>query len=178
MKASTPRKILATLLVLTLMGAVTGGATVSALQSNTESTGNSFAAGSVGISDNDGASALYSVSGLEPGQGVEKCIKVTYKEPHGEGRLITHRVKTVQALQGKVRFTTQGDANDTSEHWQVATTGQIARVTHRVPKLGYGLGFLRDPEKRLFLLAIPALLLGLFELVRIWRPSPEPQGSS
>ena len=78
MKDSTPRKILATLLVLTLMGAVTGGATVSALQSNTENAGNTFAAGSVGISDNDGSSALYSVSGLEPGQGVEKCIKVTY----------------------------------------------------------------------------------------------------
>lgn len=104
---------------------------------------------------------------------------VTYKEPHGEGRLITHRVKTMQALQDKVRFTTQGDANDTSEHWQVATTGQIARVTHRVPKLGYALGFLRDPSKRLFLIAIPALLLGLFELVRIWRPArPEPQGTS
>ena len=103
---------------------------------------------------------------------------VTYREPHDDGRLITHRVKTMQALQGKVRFTTQGDANDTSENWQVASTGQIARVTHRVPKLGYGLGFLRDPSKRLFLIAIPALLLGLFELVRIWRPAPEAQGSS
>ncbi len=49
-----------------------------------------------------------------------------------------------------------------------------------IPKLGYGLGFLRDPAKRLWLLGVPALLLGLFELVRIWRPerpapgSPEP----
>ena len=33
----------------------------------------------MGISDNDGGpTALYNVSGLEPGQGVEKCIKVTY----------------------------------------------------------------------------------------------------
>ena len=104
---------------------------------------------------------------------------VTYKEPHGEGRLITHRVKTMQARQDKVRFTTQGDANDTSEHWQVASTGQIARVTHRIPKLGYALAFLRDPSKRLFLIAIPALLLGVFELVRIWRPArPETQGTS
>ena len=103
---------------------------------------------------------------------------VTYKEPHGAGRLITHRVKAMQAAGEKVGFTTQGDANDTSERWQVAATGQIARVTHRVPKLGYALGFMRDPNKRLWLLAIPALLLGLFELVRIWRPTPEAQGSS
>jgi len=105
---------------------------------------------------------------------------VTYKEPHAPGRLITHRVKRMEAQADKVRFTTQGDANDTSERWQVATTGKISRVTHRIPKLGYGLGFLRDPAKRLWLLGIPALLLGLFELVRIWRPerpaseSPEP----
>ena len=101
---------------------------------------------------------------------------VTYKEPHGEGRLITHRVKRMEARGDRVRFTTQGDANDTSERWQVANTGQISRVTHRVPKLGYGLGFLRDPAKRLWLLGVPALLLGLFELFRIWRPErPTPE---
>ena len=54
MKSSTPRKILATLLVLSLMAAISGGATVSALQSETENPGNTFAAGSVGIPDNDG----------------------------------------------------------------------------------------------------------------------------
>lgn len=90
MKASTPRKILATLLVLSLMAAVTG-VTVSALQSTTENTGNVFDAGSVAISDDDGGStALYSVSGLEPGQGVEKCIKVTYDGSlAGEVRMYT-----------------------------------------------------------------------------------------
>ena len=79
MRSSTARKVLATLLVLTVMGAVTGSATVAALSGTTENTGNAFAAGSVGISDSDGGStALYNVSGLEPGQGVEKCIKVAY----------------------------------------------------------------------------------------------------
>lgn len=91
MRASTPRKILATLLVLTLMGAVTGGATMSAFQSTTDNSGNTFAAGTVGIADNDGgSSSLYSVSGLEPGQGVEKCIKVTYNGSlSGEVRMYT-----------------------------------------------------------------------------------------
>jgi predicted ribosomally synthesized peptide with SipW-like signal peptide len=79
MKPSTSRKILSTLLVLSLMAAVTGGVTVSAFSATSQSNGNTFAAGTVGISDNDGgSSALYNVSGLEPGQGVEKCIKVTY----------------------------------------------------------------------------------------------------
>ncbi|HZI89995.1 MAG TPA: hypothetical protein VFD31_00015 [Thermoleophilaceae bacterium] len=107
MKASTPRKILATLLVLSLMGAVTGGATMSALSATSENTGNTFAAGSVGISDNDGgSSALYSVSGLEPGQGVEKCIKVTYGGSlAGEVRIYTDSSIGALGSQANVQIT-------------------------------------------------------------------------
>ena len=92
MRSSTPRKVLATLLVLTLMGAVTGGATLSALASETENAGNTFAAGSVAITDNDGgpSNPLYNLSALEPGQGAERCIKVTYNGTlNGTVRLYT-----------------------------------------------------------------------------------------
>ncbi|MEK6230000.1 MAG: hypothetical protein AABM31_11845 [Actinomycetota bacterium] len=106
MKASTPRKILATLLVLSLMAAVTG-VTVSALQSTTENPANAFAAGSVAISDNDsGSTALYSVSGLEPGQGVEKCIKVTYGGSlAGEVRMYTDSSIGTLGSQANVQIT-------------------------------------------------------------------------
>lgn len=91
MKPSTSRKVLSTLLVLSLMSAVTAGVTVSALSATTQSDGNTFAAGTVGISDSDGgSSALYNVAGLEPGQGVEKCIEVTYGGTlNGEVRMYT-----------------------------------------------------------------------------------------
>ncbi len=97
---------------------------------------------------------------------------ISYQEPHGEGRLITHRVRSMRIQTGKVRFITKGDANNTSERWQIPADGKIARVTHRGWKVGYVLAFLRDPQNRLWLISIPAILLGLFELVRIWRPRP------
>jgi len=99
---------------------------------------------------------------------------ITFQEPHGKGRLITHRVRRMRADEDKVRFVTKGDANNTVEEWQIASDGKVARVTNRGWKIGYALAFVRDPEKRLFLISIPAVLLGLFELVRIWRPRPSP----
>ena len=97
---------------------------------------------------------------------------ISFQEPHGKGRLITHRVRSMRVQAHKVRFVTKGDANNTTERWQIPGNGKIARVTNRGWKVGYALAFVRDPEKRLWLISLPAVLLGLFELVRIWRPSP------
>jgi signal peptidase I len=98
---------------------------------------------------------------------------VTYKEPDAPGRLITHRIRSIRVQGRSYAFVTKGDANDGVERWKVAANGKIARVTHHAPQLGYVLAHLRDPAKRLWILVIPAVLLGLFELVRIWRPSSE-----
>lgn len=97
---------------------------------------------------------------------------VTYKEPEAPGRLITHRVRSIRVKDRGYVFVTKGDANDSTERWKVAANGRIARVTNHAPTLGYALAFMRDPRKRLWVLVIPAALLGLVELVRIWRPSP------
>jgi len=115
MRSSTARKVLATLLVLTVMGAVTGSATVAALSGTTENTGNAFAAGSVGISDNDGGStALYNVSGLEPGQGVEKCIKVAYGGSlSGEVRMTASDIAPGDVMSGVVTVTNMGTGSGT-----------------------------------------------------------------
>jgi hypothetical protein len=40
--------------------------------------GNSFAAGSVQLGDNDSGAAMFSVSGMNPGDSYTKCIAVTY----------------------------------------------------------------------------------------------------
>ena len=71
-------KILVTAGVLAIVGTVAGFATFSAFSSTTSNSGNSFAAGTVYISDNDSGSAMYSVSNQKPGDSVQKCIKVTY----------------------------------------------------------------------------------------------------
>jgi signal peptidase len=96
---------------------------------------------------------------------------VTYKEPEAPGRLITHRVRGIRVEGGDYIFMTKGDANDSLERWKTAANGRIARVTHHAPRVGYLLAVMRDPDKRFWILVVPATLLGLFELARIWRPA-------
>lgn len=73
-----PRKVLLTLLVLGAIGSLVAFSAFSAFSATTQNSGNSFAAGTVNISDNDAAAAMYSVSDQKPGVAVERCIKVTY----------------------------------------------------------------------------------------------------
>jgi signal peptidase len=97
---------------------------------------------------------------------------VTFKDPDGTGRLISHRVRQVHAAGGELRFVTKGDANNTTEHWAVASDGRIGRVVYRLPRLGYALFWADTPAGRIGLISMPALLLCVFGLLRIWRPRP------
>ncbi len=71
-------KLLLTLLVMGTTASMVGLGTFSAFSSTTSNSGNSFAAGTVLVSDNDAAAAMYSVSNKKPGDQVVQCIKVTY----------------------------------------------------------------------------------------------------
>ncbi len=78
MHVSKTRKLLLTLLTLSLVGSVAAVGTFSAFFSKTENTGNNYDAGTVFIADNDAGSALYNVTNREPGDVEKRCIKVTY----------------------------------------------------------------------------------------------------
>jgi signal peptidase len=98
---------------------------------------------------------------------------VTFRDPNGQSRLITHRVRRIQVEGRFANIVTKGDANDTTEHWSVPVNGKIGRVAYRLPALGYALAFTRDPRAKLLLIVVPALIVGLLELARIWRPRRE-----
>ena len=98
---------------------------------------------------------------------------VTFKDPDGSGRLISHRLRRIRVAAGETRFVTKGDANNTSEHWAVPADGRIGRVAYRLPRLGYALFWVDTPPGRIGLISLPALLLCAFGLMRIWRPQPE-----
>lgn len=96
---------------------------------------------------------------------------ITFREP-GSQRLITHRLmhKRVEGTVAHMR--TQGDANNAPERWNIPADGQLGRVAFRVPKGGYASSYLSERDMRLMLVVVPALLLGILELARIWRPGP------
>jgi signal peptidase len=103
---------------------------------------------------------------------------VTFPDPQNRSRLITHRLRRVRARGGTVEMVTKGDSNNTSERWSVPAHGRIGRVEYRVPMVGYALAWVSGKHGKLLLIALPAFLLGAYELVRIWRPRPDSKEAS
>jgi signal peptidase len=98
---------------------------------------------------------------------------VTFRDPEDASRLITHRVREIDVNGSEVGFVTKGDANTTVEHWKINAGGTIGRVRYHVWRLGYLMFWIHSPIGRLGMVVVPALLLGGFELWRIWRPANE-----
>jgi signal peptidase len=97
---------------------------------------------------------------------------VSFKDPEDASILITHRVQSMVVHDGVVSFVTKGDANTGVERWKVSSDGTIGKVEYHVWRLGYFLSWVRGPLGRVVLVVVPALILGAYELVRIWRPRP------
>lgn len=93
---------------------------------------------------------------------------ITFRDPANADRLITHRVKQIRISSDEARLVTKGDANNTSERWSIPADGTVGLVTYRLPRLGYLLVWLGHPFAKLLLLVVPALLLGAYELRRLW----------
>jgi signal peptidase len=96
---------------------------------------------------------------------------VTFRDPRGSERLITHRLHGFRLSGGRFRAVTKGDANNTVERWSVPSGGQIGRVVYRVPKLGYATARIRSSVLGPLLLSVSALGLALLALTGIWRPA-------
>jgi signal peptidase len=103
---------------------------------------------------------------------------VTFRDPGDATRLITHRVRKITMKGNNIAFETKGDANTSVEDWKVARDGTIGLVLYRVPKLGYVLVYVHGPIGRLMLVVLPALLLGGYELWRIWAPTAAGSGGN
>lgn len=66
------------LLGITAASAAIIQTSTAAFESSTENTGNSFATGSVTLTDDDGGSAMFNLSNMVAGDTATECIEVTY----------------------------------------------------------------------------------------------------
>jgi hypothetical protein len=67
-----------TTVVLLVLGLVVGAGTMSAFSGTTANPANTFSAGTVALTDNDSGSAMFTLTGLKPGDTQAKCIQITY----------------------------------------------------------------------------------------------------
>ena len=72
------RAILASIIVIGVVGVLAGAGTFAALSGTTGNNGNAFAAGTVVLADNDSGSSMWSVTNRVPGDSVTTCIRLTY----------------------------------------------------------------------------------------------------
>ena len=98
---------------------------------------------------------------------------VTFQDPTDHSKLITHRVRSITAKGGEVTFKTKGDAVNSVQTWSVPENGHIGRVVAHLWHLGYLLWWVSRPWGRMLLVVIPVLLLGIYEIRRIWSKDGE-----
>ena len=95
---------------------------------------------------------------------------ITYVPP-GRRRPVTHRIVSAQRQRtGSPIFRTQGDNNAAPDMrpFKLDQATQ-ARYSFAVPYLGWLFIALGTPQARFLLLALPALLIALWMLGRLWR---------
>lgn len=103
---------------------------------------------------------------------------VTFRDPEEQSKMLTHRIVSMRPLKdGRYAFVTQGDANNTQEHWRVPADGQIGRVLYTVPWVGNIAVFARTKPGMGLLIGVPLLLILAEELLRIWRPREKQRGA-
>ena len=95
---------------------------------------------------------------------------ITYMPPAGD-HLITHRISWIgRDDAGRRIFRTKGDANPVADPWTFRLDQPTqARVRVGVPYAGYALTALGRRDVRMFVIALPALLIAGFSLARLWR---------
>jgi signal peptidase I len=102
---------------------------------------------------------------------------ITYSPPPGEGPdgLVTHRIAAIELdRDGEQVFRTKGDANRHVDPWKFQLDQPTqARASFGVPYLGYAIAALSIREVRLLVIGLPALLIGLMLLSRMWREAGE-----
>ena len=101
---------------------------------------------------------------------------ITFHDPEHQGRMITHRVTAMHIAGERAMIATKGDANNHAEHWAIDQTGTVGRVSYHLPLIGWGLVLAHGSYARIALVVVPALLLGVMELGRIWRPKRPEEG--
>src|SRR3954470_10141879 len=103
---------------------------------------------------------------------------ITYRPPRGAGPtgLVTHRITSIghDPKTGAPVFRTRGDANPVRDPWTFTLPNRTqARTAFHLPYAGFALAALADRNLRMLLIGIPALLVALSVLARLWREAGE-----
>jgi signal peptidase len=102
---------------------------------------------------------------------------ITYRPPAGRGPrgLVTHRIVWIgRGADGVRAFRTKGDANRRADPWRFRLNGRTQpKVAFALPLAGWPFAVLADRQARMLLIGLPALLVAVATLARMWREAGE-----
>ena len=87
----------------------------------------------------------------------------------GNGVSTTHRIVETEVIGGATFFTTQGDANSSPDPQKVKKQEILGKVLFSLPYFGYFVDFLKKPTGFLIAILLPALIIIIDELYKIWQ---------
>jgi signal peptidase len=89
--------------------------------------------------------------------------------------LVTHRISSItRDSKGQRVFHTKGDNNKSVDPWTfVPVADQLPRYSFHVPLAGYPVAALSIKPIRLLLLGLPALIMAISVIIKVWRKAGE-----
>lgn len=102
------------------------------------------------------------------GEEVRSGDVIMFSSPDGHS-LTTHRVINVESGKDGLHFTTRGDANKGADINAVVPAQIVGIIVFNVPYLGYLIAFIRTPFGLVLFLVVPAAILIISELLKIYK---------
>ena len=113
---------------------------------------------------------------VTPISELDKGDVITYGPPGAEenGHLITHRIVSVEKVDGRLAFKTKGDANNSPDPYKFYPDDEaLPRVEASVPYVGYAYAELNTRQGRTIAFAVPGILIAIWVLAGLWREAGE-----
>lgn len=89
----------------------------------------------------------------------------------GEGLTVTHRVKSIIKTENDIKFRTQGDNNPIPDSALASSSNVLGKVIFKIPWIGHIQFLLQSKGGWLFALLIPAMIVVVYDIVKVIRLS-------
>lgn len=104
---------------------------------------------------------------MKKARDIEVGDVIAFRDPSAkELVIVSHRVVEITEEEGKTRYITQGDANNTPDMGTIGEEDLIGEYVFHVEKLGSFALFLREPIGMLLFIGVPVLAFVLYDIIR------------
>jgi signal peptidase len=106
---------------------------------------------------------------IKPEENYKEGDVITFGKDTKKDIPTTHRIIKIRAVEGKLFFTTKGDANDSGDSTEIRKDQIIGKVLFSVPYVGYILDTAKKPIGFAVLVGVPVSIIVFDEVRKIFK---------